>query len=352
MKPFGKLPDGREARLFSLVNARGARADISDYGATLVSLHMPDRAGEYDDIVLGFNRVEDYVRSPSYHGAIIGRVCNRTAHCRFTLDGRTHSLATNNTPGGIPCHLHGGNVGFDKVLWSAEPTTNGGAPALRLRYLSRDGEEGYPGNLDVTVLYTLGHDNTLRCDYSATTDRTTPVALTQHSYFNLRGEGRGDILGHRLQLHATRFTAINAGAIPTGELAPVAGTPLDFTSARVVGDRIDAPHEQLRFAGGYDHNWVLDAAPGALALAASVEEPATGRTLEVWTEEPGIQFYAGNFLDGTCIGKRGQPYGYRQGFCLETQHFPDSVNQPTFPSTLLSPGETYRTTTLFKFGAH
>lgn len=350
MTSFGKLPDGREAQLYTLTNSRGARVDITDYGATIVRLFVPDRTGQLDDVVLGYNRVEDYVKASPFFGAVVGRVGNRIAHGRFTLDGQTYTLATNNTPGGIPCHLHGGQVGFDKVLWTGELLTVNGAKALRLTYRSRDGEEGYPGNLDVSVTYTLGEDNSLRCDYAATTDRATPVNLTQHSYFNLRGEGRGDILSHRLQLHAARFTAVNAGLIPTGELAPVAGTPLDFTTANLIGERIDAAHEQLRFAGGYDHNWVLDAARGTLALAASVEEPTTGRTLEVWTEEPGIQFYAGNFLDGSYIGKRGQPYAYRNGFCLETQHFPDSVNQPAFPSTILRPGAAYRTATVFKFG--
>lgn len=350
MIPFGKLPDGRAARLFSLVNSRGARVDITDYGATIVRILVPDRAGQLDDVVLGYNRVEDYVKASPFFGAVVGRVGNRIAHGRFTLDGHTYQLATNNAPGGAPCHLHGGNVGFDKVLWQAEPTTNAGSPALRLRYLSRDGEEGYPGNLDVTVLYTLEPDNTLRCDYTATTDRATPVNLTQHTYFNLRGEGRGDILGHTVTFRAARYTPVNAGLIPSGELAPVAGTPFDFTTAHTIGARIDAAHEQLKFAGGYDHNWVLDHAAGQLALAATVAEATTGRTLEVWTQEPGMQFYTGNFLDGSNVGKRGQPYGHRHGFCLETQHFPDSINQPAFPSTVLRPGETYRTSTAFKFG--
>ncbi len=349
--PFGRLSDGREATLYTLVNARGARADITDYGAIIVRLFVPDRDGRLGDIVLGYNSVEEYVRNNPYFGAIVGRFGNRIAHGRFTLDGRTHTLATNNTPNGVPCHLHGGNIGFDKVLWSARAAVAGGAPTLELRYRSADGEEGYPGNLEVTATYTLGDDNSLQVDYRATSDQATPVNLTQHTYFNLKGEGRGDILDHRLQLNARRYTPVNAGLIPTGELATVAGTPFDFTTPHRIGDRVDAPHEQLKLAGGYDHNWVLDNQSGRLALAAIATEPTTGRTLEVWTQEPGVQFYCGNFLDGTARGKSGQPYAHRSGFCLETQHYPDSPNQAAFPSTILRPGQTYWTITLFKFSA-
>lgn len=349
--PFGRLPDGREATLHTLINARGARADITDYGAIVVRLFVPDRAGQLGDVVLGYNSVTDYVRNNPYFGAIVGRFGNRIAQGRFTLDGRTYALATNNSPNGIPCHLHGGTTGFDKVLWSARPTVVNGMPTLELRYRSPDGEEGYPGNLDVLVTYTLGADNSLRIDYHATTDRATPVNLTQHTYFNLKGEGGGDILDHRLQLQAQRYTPVDAGLIPTGELATVAGTPLDFTTAQRIGDRVDAPHEQLKLAGGYDHNWVLDRQSGELALAAIATEPTTGRVLEVWTQEPGVQFYCGNFLDQTVVGKDGRPYGHRGGFCLETQHYPDSPNQPTFPDTILRPGQTYQTSTVFKFSA-
>lgn len=346
---FGRLPDGREATLYTLVNARGARADITDYGAIVVRLFVPDRTGRLDDVVLGYNSVADYVRNSPYFGAIVGRFGNRIAHGRFTLDGRTYPLATNNVPNGVPCHLHGGNVGFDKVLWSARTSVAAGAPTLELRYRSADGEEGYPGNLDVTATYTLGDDNSLRVDYHATTDRATPVNLTQHSYFNLKGEGQGDILDHQLQLNARRYTPVNAGLIPTGDLAPVAGTPFDFTSPQRIGDRVNAVHEQLKSAGGYDHNWVLDAQSGALALAAIASEASSGRVLEVWTQEPGVQFYCGNFLDGTAVGKSGRVYGHRSGFCLETQHYPDSPNQPAFPDTILRPGQVYRTATVFKF---
>lgn len=349
MTSFGKLPDGRDASLYTLVNANGVRADITNYGGIVVRLLVPDRAGKLDDVVLGYNSVEDYVRGSPYFGALIGRVGNRIAHGRFTLDGREHALATNNTPGGIPCHLHGGEVGFDKVLWHAEPLLVDGTPGLRLRYLSRDGEEGYPGNLDVTVHYWLGNDNSLKVEYHATTDRATPVNLTQHSYFNLKGEGRGDILDHVLTLHAPHYTPVDAGLIPTGKIAPVAGTPFDFTTPRRVGERVNADDAQIKFGGGYDHNWVLAPARRELALAAKVHEPESGRVMEVWTEEPGIQFYCGNFLDGTNVGKSGRPYEFRSGFCLETQHFPDSPNQPTFPSTILRPGEHYRTRTVYRF---
>jgi aldose 1-epimerase len=348
---FGKLPDGREARLYSLNSARGICADITDYGATVVRLQVPDRVGRFDDVVLGFNRAEDYARSTSYFGAVIGRHCNRIAQGRFNLDGKDYNLATNNSPGGIACHLHGGRVGFDKALWHAEPVSRGDAIGLKLRHLSRDGEEGYPGNLDVTVHYWLQDNDSLRVDYLATTDRPTPVNLTQHSYFNLQGEGIGDILDHYVTIHSRHFTPVDSGLIPTGEIAPVQGTPFDFTSPHAIGERIDAGHPQLEVARGYDHNWVLDMQSGGLALAATVHEPVSGRTMEVLTGETGVQFYSGNFLDGSSVGKRGQPYRFRSGFCLETQHFPDSPNQHGFPSVILRPGQVYRSTTLFKFRA-
>lgn len=348
---FGKLPDGREVSLYSLVNANGLKADVTNYGGIIVRLLVPDRSGRFDDIVLGYNTLEEYLKATPYFGAIVGRYGNRIAHGKFTLDGRTHTLATNNKPGGIPCHLHGGQVGFDKVLWSAEPLLREDTPGLKLRYLSKDGEEGYPGNLDVTIHYWLGNDNSLRIEYLATTDQATPVNLTQHSYFNLKGEGHGDILGHSLTLRAGHFTPVDAGLIPTGEILPVAGTPFDFTTAHLIGERVKADNAQLKFGGGYDHNWVLDNQSGQMSLAALVSEPTSGRTMEVWTEEPGVQFYSGNFLDGSLIGKSGRAYPHRSGFCLETQHYPDSPNQPSFPSTILRPGETYRTVTLYKFSA-
>lgn len=349
--PFGRLPAGRPATLYTLTNAQGMRADITDYGAIVVRVTAPDRQDRWADVVLGFNRVEDYIKASAYYGAVVGRFGNRIAAGRFTLDGQAYALATNNTPGGIPCHLHGGEVGFDKVLWQAEPAVRDNVPGLKLTYLSRDGEEGYPGNLRVTVHYQLLNDNSLRIDYTATTDRATPVNLTQHSYFNLRGEGDGDILGHVLTIAARHLTPVTAGLIPTGALSPVAGTPFDFTTPHAIGERLGAADEQLRFGGGYDHNWVLDRRSEKLELAAEVYEPDSGRTLEVWTDEPGLQFYSGNFLDGSAVGKSQRPYRYRAGFCLEAQHFPDSPNQPAFPPTILRPGQEYRTTTLYKFGS-
>lgn len=349
---FGHLPDGCEAKLYTLTSAHGARADITNYGAIVVRLLMPDRTGRLDDVVLGYNRVEDYVKATPYFGAVVGRYGNRIAHGKFTIDGQTYTLATNNSPGGIPCHLHGGKAGFDKVLWSAEPGLVDNQPRLTLRYHSKDGEEGYPGNLDITVIYTLRNDNSLTIDYLATTDKATPVNLTQHSYFNLKGEGHGDILDHVLTLKASHTTPVDAGLIPTGRIAPVRDTPFDFTAPHAIGERVNTEgDDQLKFGGGYDHNWVLDNQTGTMAIAASVFEPTTGRVMEVWTDQPGLQFYCGNFLDGSNVGKSGRSYAYRTGFCLETQHYPDSPNQPEFPSTILKPGQTYRTTTVYRFSA-
>jgi aldose 1-epimerase len=350
-RSFGKLPDGRTARLFTLTSASGFQAEISDFGGTVVRLFAPDRTGRLADVVLGFDSVERYPAESPHFGAIIGRVGNRIAGGKFSLGAKIYSLVTNNAPDGIPCHLHGGNVGFDKVLWSAEPATVAGQPALRLRYTSADGEEGYPGELSAEVTYSLTPEQGLRIDYKATTDQSTPVNLTNHSYFNLAGAGQGDVLDHEITLRASRFTPVHPGLIPTGDRAPVAGTPFDFTSTHRIGARIGADHEQLRLGAGYDHNWVLDSADGQLALAATVYEPASGRVLEVLTTEPGIQFYTGNFLTGSLTGKLGATYAHRGGLCLETQHFPDSVNQPGFPSTLLHPGQTYRSTTVYRFSS-
>lgn len=350
-KPFGTLPGGHPARLFTLRNARGFRADITDYGGTVVNLFAPDRDARPADVVLGFESVEGYVAHKSYFGSIIGRCGNRIAGGRFTLDGGTYKLAINNTPGGLPCHLHGGLKGFDRVLWQAEPAQTAEGPALELRYVSPAGEEGYPGTLDVTVTYTVTSDNTLRIDYTARTDASTLVNLTNHSYFNLAGEGAGTVLGHALTLNAPAYTPVNAGLIPTGEIAPVAGTPFDFLAPHTIGDRIEVANEQLRFAGGYDHNFVL-AHPSdsrALTLAATVLEPQSGRLLEVHTTEPAVQFYSGNFLDGKVAAKHGHAYPRRGGFCLETQHYPDAPNHPEFPSIILRPGETRRSTTEYRF---
>ncbi|MDR1789116.1 MAG: galactose mutarotase [Opitutaceae bacterium] len=356
VKSFGSLPDGRPVLLYTLANASGARVSITNSGGIVAGIVVPDRDGNLADVVLGYADVSGYVRdgatSGTYFGALIGRYGNRIARGRFALDGKTYSLATNNTPGGLPCALHGGKVGFDKVIWDATPLLANNTPALRLRHTSPDGDEGYPGSLDVTVTYTLTEDNALRIDYAATTSAPTPVNLTNHSYFNLAGEGSGTILGHVLTLNASRYTPVDKGLIPTGQIAPVAGTPFDFTRPAPIGARVNDPAEQLVFGGGYDHNFVLDRPAGdGLAKAAEVYEPLSGRVLEVFTTEPGIQFYCGNFLDGKNTGKSGATYPKRSGFCLETQHYPDSPNQPAFPSTILRPGSRYATTTLYRFSA-
>lgn len=358
MESFGQTPDGRTAHLFRLENAKGFRADISEYGGTIVRLFAPDRDGETIDVVLGFDSVEEYAARSPYFGCIVGRYGNRIASGTFALDGQIHALAKNNHPGGIACHLHGGIRGFDKVMWDPERKTTGEGEALTLRYRSPHGEEGFPGNLDVVVVYTVTPDNSLEIDYTARTDRPTPVNLTNHTYFNLAGAGIGDVLGHVVTLNATRYTPVNAGLIPTGQIAAVLGTPLDFTQPHSIGERIGEAHEQLRFAGGYDHNFVLEN-DGAAAvphsrrpgLVATVLEPESGRRLDVLTTEPALQFYSGNFLDGSLAGKKGRVYPWRGGFCLETQHFPDSPNQPSFPSTILRPGEILRSTTVYRFGA-
>ncbi|MDO8542457.1 MAG: aldose epimerase family protein [Opitutaceae bacterium] len=349
MTSFGQSPDGHEARLYTLENSNGFRAEITDYGGIIVRLFARDRKGRLGDVVLGFDTLAGYVAQSPYFGCIIGRVGNRIANGQFTLNGQTYTLAKNNRPGGIPCHLHGGMRGFDKVWWDAEPFTNADGGGLRLRYQSKDGEEGYPGNLDVSVTYLVTGDDALRIDYEAQTDRATPVNLTNHSYFNLAGEGAPPVLGHALTLNASAYTPVNAGLIPRGEITPVENTPFDFRAPHTIGDRIDRPHEQLRFAGGYDHNFALDARDGAPAIAATVLEPQSGRLLEVLTTEPGVQFYSGNFLTGMLAGKNGHVYPRRGGFCLETQHFPDSPNQPDFPPVILQPGATLHSTTVYRF---
>jgi aldose 1-epimerase len=343
-EPFGTMPDGRAVERFRLTNAGGMTVDAIGYGGIITSIRVPDRDGRMDDVVLGFDTLEGYLGEHPFFGAIIGRYGNRIASGAFTLDGQAYTLASNNGPN----HLHGGEQGFDKVLWQAEPVA--GQNAIAFTRTSPDGEEGYPGNLAVRVTYTLTDRNELVVEYHATTDKATPVNLTQHSYFNLAGQASGDILGHELMLNADRFTPVNDTLIPTGELAPVEGTPFDFRKPSAIGARIDGAHPQIKNGLGYDHNWVLNGTPGELRLAARVVEPTTGRTLEVATTEPGIQFYSGNFLDGSIAGKSGTVYAHRTGFCLETQHFPDSPNQPAFPSTILRPGEEYRTRTVFTFG--
>lgn len=341
---FGTLPDGTSVDLFTLTNINGVEVKVSTYGATIVSIRTPDRDGRLGDIVHGFGSLEGYLHDPPYFGALVGRYANRIARGRFTLDGATYTLATNNGPN----HLHGGIKGFDKVVWTPNVIERPDEAAVELQYFSKDGEEGYPGNLDVTVVYTLTNANELRMSILAATDKATVVNLANHSYFNLAGTG--DVLAHELELRADRFTPVDSDLIPTGELAPVDGTPFDFRQPMTIGARIDSDHEQMRFGGGYDHNFVLNNTSGELALAARAVDPASGRVLEVRTTEPGLQLYTGNFLDGSIVGKGGVTYARRSAFCLETQHFPDSPNQPAFPSTVLRPGERYETTTIYTFG--
>ncbi|GAB3856902.1 galactose mutarotase [Hymenobacter terrigena] len=341
---FGKALDGTEVQLYTLTNKQGAKATITNYGGTLVGLVMPDRDGKMGDVVLGLDNVSDY-QSPAfrkanpYIGALIGRYGNRIAKGKFTIDGKAYQVGVNNGPNS----LHGGKVGYDQKIWEATPGTSPDGQTLTLKYLSKDGEEGYPGNLQVTVVYTLTDNNALRIDYTATTDKATPVNLTNHAYFNLSHGVSKDILKHEVTLPADRYTVVDAGLIPTGELRPVKGTPFDFTTPHAIGERI------AQVPGGYDHNWVLNTETGQHP-AATVYDPASGRTLEVTTDQPGIQFYTGNFLDGSLKGKGGTVYGLHAGFCLETQHFPDSPNEPKFPSTILRPGETYHTTSTYTFG--
>ena len=342
---FGKTGDGESVDIYTLTNSRGAEAKITNYGGIVTSLKVPDRRGKLDDIVLGFDNFDAYLKGHPYFGAIIGRYGNRIAKGRFTLDGIEYKLAVNNGEN----HLHGGIKGFDKVVWTARPRKVAQGVALELMYLSKDGEEGYPGNLSVTVVYTLTNRNELRIDYTATTDKATVLNLTNHSYFNLAGEGNGDILNHELSIYATQFTPTDAGSIPTGELRNVRGTPFDFTRATAIGARINDDYEQLKFGKGYDHNFVLRGRLGTMRQAGRVFEPTTGRVMEVWTTEPGMQFYTGNFLDGTLTGKAGKPYQVRSGFCLETQHYPDSPNKPKFPTTVLRKGGRFHSTTIYRF---
>jgi aldose 1-epimerase len=338
-------------RTLDLTNGKGMRVRVLQHGCSIVGVEVPDREGRVADVALGFSDASEYRRRHPYFGCVVGRYGNRIAGGRFSLDGQAYQLATNNAPGGTPCHLHGGVVGFDQRFWGVERRPSEGAGEIRLHRVSLDGEEGYPGNLTVSVVYRLTEENALEIEYEAQTDAATPVNLTNHSYFNLCGEGSGEsILGHELTLHASRFLPTDAGQIPTGELRPVAGTPFDFRQPRALGERINEEEEQLLGACGYDHNWVLDAGGGALALAAEVYEPVSGRFMEVFTTEPGVQLYAGNLLDGGCIGKSGRAYQRHAGLCLETQHFPDSPNQPGFPDTILRPGGLYRSKTVYKFG--
>lgn len=341
---FGNMPDGREVTRFIMKNKNGVEVHVINLGGIITHLIVPDKNGKLEDVVLGLDNVEGYLRRSPYFGAIVGRYGNRIANGKFKLDGTEYTLAQNNNGQ----HLHGGVVGFDKVFWDITEIASSKGPALRLTYLSKDGEEGYPGNLDVTVEYVLTDDNELEIDYKATTDKKTIVNLTQHTYFNLSGAEQ-DILDHVLTINADEYVPVSKVLIPTGKLEPVKGSPFDFTSPTTVGERINENHEQLKIAGGYDHCWVLSGTD-SVKTAATVYHPTSGRTIEVLTTEPGMQFYSGNFLDGKITGKNGVKYNHRSGLCLETQHFPDGPNQPSFPSVTLNPGETYKTRTVYRFG--
>ncbi|UCF15088.1 MAG: galactose mutarotase [Phycisphaerales bacterium] len=339
---FGQTPEGREVDLYTLTNSNGLRARITNYGAILVSLEVPDRAGKLADITLGFDTLDGYLGKHPYFGAVVGRYANRIGKAQFVLDGIKYELAANNNEN----HLHGGIKGFDKVIWKLEDLrTEGGSAIVKLSYISEDGEEGYPGNLACSVTYALTEEDGLQISYEADTDKTTVVNLTNHSYFNLAGQGKGDILKHELMIDADKYTVVDEGLIPTGENRSVTGTPMDFTISASIGSRID------QVEGGYDHNYVLNSGGGSLALCARVYEQTSGRVMEIYTTEPGVQFYTGNFLDGSVTGKDGKVYEKHYGFCLETQHFPDSPNKPQFPSVVLKPGQKYSTATAWKFSA-
>lgn len=348
---FGTTPAGETVTEFTLTNQRGSIAKIINFGGIITELHVCDKNGALGDVVLGFENLEPYLEKSPFFGALIGRVGNRIANAKFTLDGVTYQLAANNGPNS----LHGGVQGFDKKIWAAQPFENANGPGLVLKLLSEDGDQGFPGNLQVTVTYQFTHDDEIVVDYFATTDKATPVNLTQHTYFNLAGFSRtssSDILNHKLQIFADHINAVNEVQIPVGEPMPVAGTPFDFRESQIIGKRIDVDHEQIKNGLGYDHNFLINQPSyKTLTLAARAEEEISGRVLEVFTEEPGVQFYSGNFLDGSLTGK-GINYKYRSGFCLEPQHAPDSINQPQFPSIVLRPGEEYKTRTIFKLSVN
>jgi aldose 1-epimerase len=344
--PFGVLPDGRAVEVITLTSAHGLEVRAMTYGAVIVSLRVPDRAGRLDDVVLGHDSLDGYLAASPYFGAVIGRFANRIARGQFVLDGRGHVLVVNDPPN----HLHGGRRGFDKVLWTIAGTSAAGEASVTLRYESADGEEGYPGRLEASVTYGVTDEGAVRFDYAAEASAPTPVNLTQHSYFNLGGGRAADVLGHELTIHADRFTPVDPTLIPTGEIASVAGTPFDFREPCLVGSRIDRDHEQLARGLGYDHNFVLRREGPGLVHAARLTDPASGRRLDVHTTEPGMQLYSGNHLDGTIRGKGGRVYGRRAGLSLETQHFPDSPNRPEFPSTIVRPGRPYSSTTVLAFG--
>ena len=343
--PFGKTTNGTPVEIYTLCNSHGMEARIMTYGGIVVSLKVPDKNGKLGDIVLGYDSLDGYLKSSPYFGALIGRYGNRIAGGKFTLEGKTYTLAANNGPNS----LHGGIKGFDKVVWKATPLATANGPALQLKYISKDGEEGFPGNLTVTAVYTLTEDNRLRLDFSATTDQPTLCNLTHHSYFNLAGQGNGDVLGEIVYINADNITPVDANLITTGEIKPVDGTPFDFRKPTAIGARISSDDEQIKFGNGYDHNWVINKPLGQLGLMARASDPASGRVMEVWSTEPGMQFYTGNFLDGSITGKDGKVYQRRNAFCMEPHHYPDSPNKPQFPTTELKPGETYHNTIIYKF---
>jgi len=345
-QPFGKTSDGRPVDLYTLTNKKGMEVEITNFGGIIVALKVPDRNGKFEDVVLGYDNLDGYLTNKAFLGALIGRYGNRIAHGKFTLNGATYTLPKNDGDN----TLHGGPEGFNKRLWAAKDVSGAKGQALELTYLSAQGEEGFPGNLSAKVVYTLTDQNELMIAYSASTDKETVVNLTNHSYFNLAGQGTGDILGHQLMIRGDHITAVDENLIPTGELRPVKGSPFDFSHATAIGARINQDDPQLKVGKGYDHNWVLNSRGSqAPVLVAEAYEANTGRVLQILTTEPGLQFYSGNFLDGTITGKGNKVYKHRYGFCLETQHFPDSPNHPKFPSTTLKPGQPYSTTTVFKF---
>lgn len=344
-KLFGKLPAGEEVYLYTLTNKNGMEVKIINYGATVVSLTAPNRNGKYEDVVLGYDNLEDYVNGNSFFGCIVGRYGNRINKGKFKLDGKEYQLTINDGEN----HLHGGIIGFHKVLWKAEPIINDSSESLKLSYKSSDGEQGYPGNLSIEVVYTLTDNNELLIDYSAITDKPTILNPTHHSYFNLSGSFDNTILNHELLIDADYITPVNSQLIPTGELMKVENTPFDFRSFRKIGERINDDHEQLKYGKGYDHNWVLNNFNGRIRKVAELYDPSSGRAMEVLTDQPGLQFYSGNFLDGSIKGKNGIRYNHRTGLCLETQHFPDSPNHPNFPSVVLRPGEKYTQKTMYRF---
>lgn len=347
---FGTTPDGQPVELYTLRNSRGAEADIMTYGGIVQKLLVPDKHGKLADVVLGFDNLDGYTTGHyatncQYFGALIGRYGNRIGGAKFTLEGQTYTVPANNNGN---C-LHGGIKGFDKVVWTARPSVGAHGPQLVLAYLSKDGEEGFPGNLEVTAIYTLTDDNELRLEYTARTDKPTVVNLTHHSYFNLAGQGNGDILNHVVFINSNFTTPVDSGLIPTGELADVAGTPFDFRIPTAIGARINDPNAILQYGPGYDHNWVINKPLGRFGLMARVTEPTSGRVMEVWSDQPGLQFYSGNFLDGSITGKDGKVYQRRSAFCMEPQHYPDSPNKPNFPSTELKTGDVYHNIIVYRF---